>query len=83
MLSLSKWANQDESHSSGRELLEEVGLLLDLARRCEAQGPDARAETLLDILYDNQRVENNPELKFLIFTEFVPTQGMLREFLEE
>jgi len=62
---------------------EEVGLLLDLARRCEAQGPDARAETLLDILYDNQRVENNPELKFLIFTEFVPTQGMLREFLEE
>src|SRR5271165_4445873 len=62
---------------------EEVGLLLDLARRCEAQGPDARAETLLDILYDNQREENNPELKFLIFTEFVPTQEMLREFLEE
>src|SRR5271166_1955522 len=62
---------------------EEVGLLLDLARRCEAQGPDARAETLLDILYDNQREENNPELKFLIFTEFVPTQNMLREFLEE
>ncbi len=61
----------------------EVGLLLDLARRCEAQGPDARAETLLDILYDNQREENNPELKFLIFTEFVPTQEMLREFLEE
>ena len=60
-----------------------MGLLLDLARRCEAQGPDARAETLLDILYDNQREENNPELKFLIFTEFVPTQEMLREFLEE
>ena len=60
----------------------EVGLLLDLARRCEAHGPDARAETLLDILYDNQQEENNPELKFLIFTEFVPTQNMLREFLE-
>jgi SNF2 family DNA or RNA helicase len=42
-----------------------------------------RAETLLDILYDKQREENNPELKFLIFTEFVPTQEMLREFLEE
>ena len=38
---------------------------------------------MLDILYDNQREENSPELKFLIFTEFVPTQGMLREFLEE
>ena len=27
--------------------------------------------------------ENNPELKYLIFTEFVPTQNMLREFLEQ
>src|SRR5205807_7816603 len=62
---------------------EEVKLLLDLARRCQAQGPDARAETLLDILYENQREENNPELKFLIFTEFVSTQTMLREFLEQ
>lgn len=62
---------------------EEVRLLLDLARRCQAQGPDARAETLLDILYDNQREENNPELKYLIFTEFVPTQNMLRDFLEQ
>jgi len=62
---------------------EEVKLLLDLARRCQAQGPDARAETLLDILYENQREENNPELKYLIFTEFVPTQNMLRDFLEQ
>jgi superfamily II DNA or RNA helicase len=61
----------------------EVTLLLDLARRCQAQGPDARAETLIGILYDNQRDENNPELKYLIFTEFVPTQNMLREFLEQ
>ena len=62
---------------------EEVQLLLDLARRCQAQAPDARAETLLDILYENQRQENNPELKYLIFTEFVPTQNMLRYFLEQ
>jgi len=79
-----QWENLLEIRLAGlKNEKEEVGLLLDLARRCEAQGPDARAETLLDILYDNQRVENNPELKFLIFTEFVPTQGMLREFLEE
>ena len=62
---------------------EEVRLLLDLARRCQAQGPDARAEALLDILYESQRQENNPELKYLIFTEFVPTQNMLRDFLEQ
>jgi hypothetical protein len=62
---------------------EEVRLLLDLARRCQAKGPDARAEAMLDVLYENQRAENNPELKYLIFTEFVPTQIMLREFLEQ
>jgi SNF2 family DNA or RNA helicase len=62
---------------------EEVGLLLELAHRCQAQGPDARAETLLNVLYESQRQENDPELKFLIFTEFVPTQTMLREFLEQ
>ena len=62
---------------------EGVRVLLDLAHRCQAQGPDARAETLLDILYENQRGENNPELKYIIFTEFVPTQSMLRDFLEQ
>jgi superfamily II DNA or RNA helicase len=62
---------------------EEVQLLLDLARRCQAQGPDARAETLLAILYENQREENYPDLKYLIFTEFVPTQNMLKVFLEQ
>lgn len=62
---------------------EEVKLLLDTARRCQAQGADARAETLLDVLYRTQQDENNPDLKFLIFTEFVPTQDMLAGFLEE
>src|SRR5579885_1644551 len=61
----------------------EVKSLLDLARRCQAQGPDARAESLLTILYEKQREENNPDLKFLIFTEFVPTQTMLRILLEQ
>ena len=61
----------------------EVALLLDLARRCQDRGPDARAETLLDILYETQREENQPELKYLVFTEFVPTQNMLRTFLEQ
>lgn len=62
---------------------EEVRLLLELARRCQAQGPDARAEALLALLYQTQGEENDPEVKFLIFTEFVPTQEMLREFLDD
>lgn len=61
----------------------EVELLLDAARRTEEQAPDAKAEALLDWIYRLQQEEGEPELKVLIFTEFVPTQEMLREFLRE
>ena len=60
----------------------EVELLLSAARRCEAIGPDAKAEALLDRIQQQQREENDPTLKVLIFTEFVPTQAMLADFLE-
>ena len=62
---------------------EEVRLLLDVAARCEECGPDAKAEALLDWIYRLQVEEEDPELKVLIFTEFVPTQEMLREFLTD
>ena len=61
--------------------IEEVRLLLTLAQRAEAQAADARADVLLELLYTLQSEENNPDLKFLIFTEFVPTQEMLEQFL--
>ena len=61
----------------------EVKLLLDAAARCEHIGPDAKAEALLDWLYRLQSEESDPELKALVFTEFVPTQEMLRRFLTE
>jgi superfamily II DNA or RNA helicase len=61
----------------------EVKLLLDAAARCEQAGPDAKAEALLDWLYRLQSEEGNPELKALVFTEFVPTQEMLQRFLTE
>jgi superfamily II DNA or RNA helicase len=61
----------------------EVELLLETARRCEQQGPDAKAETLLDWIYKIQQEEAAPDLKVLIFTEFVPTQEMLTEFLSQ
>ena len=61
----------------------EVLTILDLARRCDAAGPDAKASALLDLIYDLRRDANEPELKVLIFTEFLPTQEMLRRFLGE
>ena len=61
----------------------EVKLLLDAARGTEAAGPDAKAEALLDWIYRLQQEESDPDLKVLVFTEFVPTQEMLREFLTD
>ena len=60
----------------------EVELLLSAARRCEASGPDIKAEALLERIQLQQREENEPTLKVLVFTEFVPTQVMLVDFLE-
>ena len=59
-----------------------VEALLNIARQCEQAGPDAKAETLIDWIYQLQSSENEIDLKVLIFTEFVPTQAMLKEFLE-
>lgn len=61
----------------------EVKLLLEAARRCQQSGPDAKAESLLDGIYRLQQEEGDPDLKVLVFTEFVPTQGMLKQFLSD
>lgn len=90
--------NFDELYEmDGQELLDElleshvsalqsegshVKTLLDAAIRCEQAGPDAKAEALIDWIYKLQAEENESDLKVLIFTEFVPTQQMLKEFLE-
>ena len=61
----------------------EVNLLLDAATHCMQLGADAKAEALLDWLYKLQAEEGDPDLKALVFTEFVPTQRMLQQFLSE
>jgi len=61
----------------------EVKLLLEVANRVEYAGPDSKAEALLDWIYRLQQEEGDPDLKLLVFTEFVPTQEMLKEFLLE
>lgn len=61
----------------------EVKLLMEAAARCQQAGSDAKAEALLDWLYRLQSEEGDPDLKVLIFTEFVPTQEMLQQFLKD
>lgn len=61
----------------------EVNALLDLARAAEMAGPDIKTEALMNLIFQLQGEENEDQLKLLIFTEFVPTQAMLRTYLEE
>jgi hypothetical protein len=61
---------------------EEVRLLAAHARDCEVRAPDAKAEALFERILQLQTEENQADLKVLIFTEFVPTQRMLCEFLQ-
>ena len=59
-----------------------VETLLGAAIHCEQDGPDAKADVIIEWIYKLQAEENKPDLKVLIFTEFVSTQDMLKEFLE-
>jgi superfamily II DNA or RNA helicase len=86
-----EWANMDSQEQMESVLgsrmkglkneRAEVELLLSAARRCEAKGPDIKAQALLDYIHQLIREEGDPKLKVLVFTEFVPTQAMLAEFL--
>ena len=68
--------------SSWEQEKAEVAMLLDLARETESAGTDAKAEALVDLIYKLQQEEGDPALKVLVFTEFVPTQAMLANFME-
>lgn len=93
MLSEEDWADLDGQQlvdkfinarlKALRNESEEVKLLLEASKRTELSGPDAKAEALLDWIYKLQQEEGNPDLKIIVFTEFVPTQDMLYEFLTE
>jgi superfamily II DNA or RNA helicase len=73
-----------EVDESGRTSeMAEVNALLDLARAAEMAGPDVKTDTLMNLIFQLQGEENEDQLKLLIFTEFVPTQAMLKLFLEE
>lgn len=59
---------------------EEIEALLRLARKVEATAADAKSEALFALIRDLERAESDPDLKVLVFTEFVPTQAMLAEY---
>lgn len=90
-LSADEWEDMDGQeqlealqalHAGYATEIAEVQALLAAAVRCEQAGPDAKAEALIEWIYKLQSEENDADLKLLIFTEFVPTQQMLRDFLE-
>jgi superfamily II DNA or RNA helicase len=58
------------------------GLIRD-AKDCLNSETDAKVEYLITQLFELKKKEQNPELKFLIFTEFTSTQFMLKKVLEE
>jgi len=57
--------------------------LIRNAKDCLDQETDAKVEYLIEKLTEVKRKENNPETKFLIFTEFTSTQFMLKKILEQ
>ena len=56
--------------------------LLKKAKDAAAAGADAKARAFFDLLADLRQSERDPNVKVLVFTEFVPTQDMLLELLE-
>ena len=56
--------------------------LVDLARQASLGRNDAKLRTLLEIIDEFRSRENDPELKFIIFTEFVETQLYLNTCLK-
>ena len=93
MLTEDEWADLDGQEQSETIIQarfkalqnerEEVKFLIEATEAVGNAHTDAKAEALLDWIYRLQREEQDPELKVLIFTEFVATQEMLRQFLSE
>ena len=60
----------------------ELSNLLRLARAAAAAGADAKVRAFFALLGELRRSEQDPEIKILVFTEFIPTQKMLLDLLD-
>lgn len=80
-------AQLDELIASTKQALEnekaDVQRLLNIANDCVSKESDTKAEALIDWLYKLQQEDQDPNLKMLVFTEFVPTQQMLSKFFRD
>ncbi len=73
----------ETAHANYETELIELNALVAQARECLNYETDAKIEYLLTKLQELKSTESDPNLKFLIFTEFTSTQKMLRKILEE
>ena len=73
----------EETRANYDTELETLKSLIKSAKDCLDTESDAKVDYLLDKLTELKRKEDNPELKFLIFTEFTATQFMLKKVLQE
>ena len=60
----------------------ELSNLLRLARDAAATGADAKVRAFFALLGELRQSEQDPEVKILVFTEFIPTQRMLLDLLD-
>jgi superfamily II DNA or RNA helicase len=73
----------EEAHANYDTELSILQSLIREAKECLDTETDAKVEFLMNKLTDVKRTEQNPDTKFLIFTEFTSTQFMLKKVLEE
>lgn len=59
-----------------------VERLVRLAADAQQEGLDVKLDRLYQLLVDAAHDENDPLVKVLIFTEFLPTQAVIVEFLQ-
>ena len=57
--------------------------LLDVIQSVRSEGPDPKAQYLLELIRRLQQIERDPKAKILIFTEFYGTQDMLMKYLSQ
>lgn len=55
--------------------------LIELGHSVISQGPDTKANALIRLMRNLERLEKNPDVKILIFTEFTATQSMIGKWL--
>lgn len=60
--------------------LQELELIISVAKQAEYQHPDVKVETLTDTI--DSILNEEPQQKIIVFTEFVATQAYLQKLLE-